>query len=67
VPSAVYVAPGEVQTAGTLGSFQLAIDPRHLPTPGGFVAALPGEAWYFQAWHRDTNPGVTSNFTAASS
>ena len=25
----------------------------------------PGETWHFQVWHRDQNPGVTSNFTTA--
>lgn len=26
---------------------------------------LPGQTWSFQYWHRDQNPGVTSNFTSA--
>ncbi len=27
------------------------------------TAAQVGEAWSFQAWYRDQNPGGTSNFT----
>ena len=27
------------------------------------VAVQAGETWYFQAWHRDQNPGQTSNFS----
>ncbi len=26
-------------------------------------AVLPGETWNFQAWYRDHNPALTSNFT----
>jgi hypothetical protein len=29
------------------------------------MTAIPGETWYFQAWHRDANPTLTSNFTDA--
>jgi len=31
------------------------------PPQGGTI--LPGQQWYFQLWHRDVNPGVTSNTT----
>jgi len=48
-----------------LGSGALAVDLGALPQPTGFRAALPGETWTFQAWHRDANPSVTSNFTHA--
>ncbi len=35
-----------------------------LPTPTGPVAAIAGDTWNFQAWHRDAVGGVaTSNFT----
>ena len=33
--------------------------------PQNPVSAQPGEAWYFQCWHRDANPTTTSNFTDA--
>lgn len=36
-----------------------------MPQPSGPVQVLPGDTWNFQAWHRDANPTVTSNFTDA--
>jgi hypothetical protein len=48
-----------------LGTGALAVDLAALPQPTGFLAALPGETWTFQAWHRDANPMPTSNFTHA--
>lgn len=36
-----------------------------MPRTMGFVAVQPGDIWYFQAWHRDANPGPTSHFTDA--
>lgn len=61
-----FVAPGQVLATGPTGRFSLPIDLGRLPTPTGVTAALSFQTWYFQAWHRDTNPGATSNFTAAS-
>ena len=44
------------------GTFQVAVDLTAIPmTPAQAVA--PGETWTFQVWHRDHNPGPTSNFT----
>ncbi|MEL6430088.1 MAG: hypothetical protein AAFZ87_03585 [Planctomycetota bacterium] len=40
-----------------------ALDLTAAATPSGFTSVQPGDTWYFQAWHRDSNPGVTSNFT----
>lgn len=60
-----YVGPGQIGSSGATGSFSLAVDLTTMPTPTGFVAALPGETWHFQAWHRDANPTATSNFTDA--
>jgi len=57
--------PSEVQNSGTAGVFALAVDLTALPTPTGPTAVQPGESWYFQAWHRDSNPATTSNFTDA--
>jgi len=37
-----------------------------MPQQGSFVAAMAGETWTFQGWHRDVMGGaVTSNFTTA--
>ncbi len=56
--------PGQIKNSGSAGTFELTIDLNQLPTPSGFVAALPGETWNFQAWHRDwAGPVSTSNFT----
>ena len=60
-----FSAPSQIRNTGALGRFSLAIDLASLPTPTGPVAALPGETWFFQAWHRDANPALTSNFTDA--
>jgi hypothetical protein len=35
-----------------------------IPQSGGFVAALVGDTWSFQAWYRDSAGGQpTSNLT----
>ncbi len=60
-----FVGPGQIQNSGMTGSFALVLDLTALPTPTGSVAVQPGETWHFQAWHRDTNPTPTSNFTSA--
>ena len=59
-----YVGPGQIKNSGATGSFMLALNLTQTPTPTGLVSVLPGEAWNFQAWHRDAVGGVaTSNFT----
>ncbi len=58
-----YVGPGQIQSTGAAGGFQLALDLTAMPTPTGSVGASAGETWYFQAWHRDANPQPQSNFT----
>ncbi|MEM1450639.1 MAG: hypothetical protein AAGI22_16085 [Planctomycetota bacterium] len=51
---------------GATGSATIRVFLNVLPQPGGTVAALAGETWHFQAWHRDESPfGPTSNFTDA--
>jgi hypothetical protein len=60
-----FVGPGEIMSSGTTGTFALLINVDSMPTPTGPVMALPGETWNFQAWHRDVNPTLTSNFTDA--
>lgn len=57
--------PYVVGTSGGAGTLSLAIDLSTTPTPLGPVVALPGETHYFQAWFRDANPTVTSNFSDA--
>lgn len=60
-----YVGSGQIQNSGAAGTISLQLDLTSMPSPTGFVAALSGESWYFQAWHRDVNPTLTSNFTDA--
>ena len=60
-----YVGPGQIMNSGSTGSFTLVLDLNAVPTPTGYVAVQPGDTWNFQAWHRDANPGPTSNFTDA--
>jgi hypothetical protein len=59
-----FVGPGQILNSGAGGTFSLAIDNTALPTPQGPVAAIVGQAWNFQSWHRDAVGGAaTSNFT----
>jgi len=59
-----FVGPGQVQNTGASGSISIPVDLLALPTPTGPVAAMAGQTWNFQAWHRDSLGGVaTSNFT----
>ena len=60
-----YVQPGQITSSGPTGSILFPIDLSAIPTPSSLVQALPGETWNFQAWYRDVNPTVTSNFTDA--
>jgi hypothetical protein len=39
------------------------VDVTAVPQPTGNTVVQPGETWNFQCWHRDTNPGATSNFS----
>lgn len=49
--------------AGPAGTAALLQDFAAMPTPAGTVAVPAGMSWNFQAWYRDSNPSVTSNFT----
>ena len=52
-----YVGPGEIRNTGAAGTLTLAIDLTAIPTPTGFIGAVPGDTWYFQCWLRD-DPSV---------
>ncbi len=54
---------GEVGFSGASGQISLTLDLNNMPTPSGSSTVMAGEQWNFQCWHRDLNPGSTSNFT----
>ncbi len=56
---------GEILTASSFGTIALPLDMTDVPTPIGPTSILAGQTWHFQAWHRDSNPGPTSNFSSA--
>lgn len=56
---------GGVVQSNAEGAFSSSVDLSALPQPTGLVVVQPGDTCTFQAWHRDVNPGVTSNFTGA--
>lgn len=58
-----FTGPGQIRTSNGAGVVRLALDLTRMPAPSGLVAAQVGETWNFQAWHRDPNPGWTSNFS----
>lgn len=61
-----YDRPGQIQSSGAAGHVTMAADLASIPTPAGFVAALPGETWRFTYWYRDVVGGqATSNFSDA--
>ncbi len=51
-----------VASTGAAGKLLLRLDLADMPPPLQAMVG-PGETWYFQCWHRDQNPGSTSNFT----
>ena len=56
-----------VQASNAGGVIAFPINLSLMPTPTGPVAAMAGETWFFQTWHRDRLPSgaSTSNFSAA--
>jgi hypothetical protein len=58
-----FAGPGQIRRATQQGGAWLQLDLTALPQPTSNVQAMAGQTWRFQAWHRDANPGVTSNFT----
>ncbi|MEM1451145.1 MAG: hypothetical protein AAGI22_18650 [Planctomycetota bacterium] len=66
-PIGRYVGPGQIQNSGTTGMIALTVDLSMTPQPTGFVSVAPGETWYFQTWHRDSDQfgQATSRFSDA--
>ena len=56
---------GQILSSGFSGTLRFVVNLGSIPTPSGFTAVVPGQTWNFQAWYRDANPTVTSNFTDA--
>jgi hypothetical protein len=55
---------GAVYPTGGEGRAEHLVDLMSIPQSGGFVAALVGDTWSFQAWYRDSAGGQpTSNLT----
>lgn len=53
----------QIASSGIFGTLALAVDATAIAQPVGTVAALPGDTFNFQCWHRDNNPTATSNFS----
>ena len=56
-------SPGDIFSTNAAGSADVPLDLTAVPTPQGTSAVAPGDTRFAQAWFRDMNPGVTSNFT----
>jgi len=54
----------KIRQVGDDGTFAISPDLGALPTSPPHTV-VPGETWSFQAWYRDKNPQITSNFTDA--
>lgn len=50
---------------GRSGELSQSLDLSALATPNGVISVQPGDTWYFQAWFRDMQGGVGSNFSSA--
>ncbi len=53
----------QVTVSSPAGRATFAVDLTAIPQGTGPVTALPGDTWYFQAWHRDTAGPKGNNFT----
>ena len=53
----------EIVASGAAGRFELDVDLTDLPLRGAYQPATPGETLYFQAWFRDSSPGVSSGLS----
>ncbi|MEM1451960.1 MAG: hypothetical protein AAF957_15695 [Planctomycetota bacterium] len=57
---------GDILNSGASSTISFRIDTGAIPQPSGSVAALAGDRWNFQFWHRDAGPsGPVSNLSAA--
>ncbi|MEL6428662.1 MAG: hypothetical protein AAFU73_22450 [Planctomycetota bacterium] len=54
----------QIVNTGAVGYAEVGVDTTAIPV-NPVAAVLAGETWSFQLWHRDLNPGVTSNFTGS--
>ena len=60
-----FVGPGQIQSSGSTGRFELTLDLTQHPTPAGFVSVQSGQTWNVTAWYRDFVAGSpTSNFSS---
>lgn len=57
-----YSQPGQIKSTGTMGTFELVLDLTQIPLGSVPVAAMSGDTFNFQAWHRE-GVGGGSNFT----
>ncbi len=56
----------QIASSGSSGNAVFLMDPGAIPAPFGTDAALAGEQFFWQAWHRDVvNGNATSNLTNA--
>lgn len=53
----------QIADSGTAGRLRLIVNTFAIAQPTGTLPAFPGDTWNFQCWHRDLNPGATSNLT----
>lgn len=53
----------QVAPADPAGRVEFAVDLTSIPLGSGAAAVVPGDTWYFQAWHRDVVGPAGNNFT----
>lgn len=57
---------GSISQASADGTVEFAMDPASIPSPTGSFAAMAGQFYQWQLWHRDSLGGAaTSNYTNA--
>ncbi len=55
----------QVTLSSAAGRADFTVDLTAIPLGTGAVAVLPGDTWYFQAWHRDTQGPRGNNLTGS--
>ena len=58
----MFDGPAQILSTGPSGEYSLQIDLGAIPQGQGTAAAVAGDTWSFQAWHRES-VGLGSNFT----